>query len=82
MMAKNGGRRGTRSSARNRDRAELALSQETIAARAYEIYLARGAGGGRDLDDWLEAERELKSTGEGGIPEHGRSMAGAAALPA
>ena len=32
---------------------------EAIACRAYELYLARGAQHGRDLDDWLEAEREL-----------------------
>jgi hypothetical protein len=30
-----------------------------VAARAYELYLARGGNDGRDLDDWLEAEREL-----------------------
>lgn len=33
--------------------------QEQIARRAYELYLARGATHGRDLDDWLQAEREL-----------------------
>jgi len=26
--------------------------------RAYEIYLSRGAGGS-DVEDWLQAEREL-----------------------
>ena len=30
-----------------------------IACRAYELFLARGAQHGRDLDDWLQAEREL-----------------------
>jgi hypothetical protein len=34
-------------------------SEEEIAQRAYEIYLQRGAGDGSDLDDWLQAEREL-----------------------
>lgn len=34
-------------------------THETIAVRAYEIYVNRGAYHGRDLDDWLEAEREL-----------------------
>ena len=29
--------------------------------RAYEIYVGRGASPGSDLDDWLEAERELGS---------------------
>jgi hypothetical protein len=36
-------------------------SSEEIRNRAYEIYLARGASHGGDLDDWLEAERELKA---------------------
>jgi len=27
--------------------------------RAYELYLARGAQPGRELEDWLQAEREL-----------------------
>jgi hypothetical protein len=34
-------------------------SHEAIAKRAFELYLARGASHGRDLADWLEAEREL-----------------------
>ena len=33
---------------------------EQIRRRAYEIYLARGEQSGRDLDDWLQAERELE----------------------
>ena len=33
--------------------------RERVAARAYELYLARGGGDGRDMDDWLEAEREF-----------------------
>lgn len=31
--------------------------QEEIAKVAYELYLKRGCVHGRDLDDWLEAER-------------------------
>ena len=31
-----------------------------IARRAYEIYQNRGGYDGADLDDWLEAERQLK----------------------
>ena len=34
-----------------------------IARRAYEIYESRGATGGTDLDDWLQAERELSGVG-------------------
>ena len=32
---------------------------DDIAQRAYERYLERGGGDGRDFDDWIEAEREL-----------------------
>ena len=35
------------------------VTEEEIRLRAYEIYLARGAAPGRELDDWLQAEREL-----------------------
>jgi hypothetical protein len=33
---------------------------EEIRRRAYEIYRERGDQPGRELDDWLQAERELK----------------------
>jgi transposase len=33
---------------------------EEIRRRAYLIYLERGQQPGRELDDWLQAERELK----------------------
>ena len=33
--------------------------QEQIEARAHEIYIARGAQPGHELDDWLQAEREI-----------------------
>jgi len=33
---------------------------EEIRRRAYEIYLERGEQPGLDLDDWLQAERELE----------------------
>ena len=36
-------------------------TQAEIARRAYEIYRARGGAPGCDLDDWLQAERELKA---------------------
>lgn len=32
-----------------------------IAAEAYAIYLSRGGDHGRDQDDWLEAERRIKT---------------------
>jgi len=36
---------------------------EKIRLRAYEIYLERGEQPGRELDDWLQAERELEGGG-------------------
>lgn len=32
---------------------------ERIERRAYEIYQARGGTGGRAMDDWLQAERDI-----------------------
>lgn len=34
---------------------------ETIRERAFEIYAARGSAAGHELDDWLQAERELRA---------------------
>src|SRR5260370_652587 len=34
--------------------------EDEIKLRAYEIYLERGEQPGRELDDWLQAERELE----------------------
>ena len=34
-------------------------SDESIRLRAYEIYCERGGQAGHELDDWLQAEREL-----------------------
>lgn len=36
-------------------------SHEEVERRAYEIYVARGGIHGQDLEDWLQAERELKA---------------------
>ncbi len=35
-------------------------NSDAVARRAYEIYQSRGGSDGADLDDWLEAERQLK----------------------
>ena len=34
-------------------------TDEQIARRAYELYLNRGQISGHELEDWLQAEREL-----------------------
>ncbi len=36
-----------------------------IARRAHELYEARGGQDGRDLDDWLKAEREIDAEIDG-----------------
>jgi hypothetical protein len=38
---------------------EINLPREHIAIRAYELYLERGATDGHDVEDWLQAEREV-----------------------
>jgi len=38
---------------------EAASLHEQIAIRAHEIYQTRGSEAGRELDDWLQAEREV-----------------------
>jgi hypothetical protein len=40
--------------------ANHAPSHEEIRRRAYEIYLEHGSFPGSELDDWLQAERELQ----------------------
>jgi len=35
------------------------ITEDAIAQRAYALYLARGREGGHDVEDWLQAEREL-----------------------
>ena len=32
-----------------------------IARRAYDLYQARGCQPGHDVDDWVQAERELRA---------------------
>ena len=34
--------------------------QERVARRAYELFERRGYEPGRDMDDWLEAERQVR----------------------
>jgi hypothetical protein len=47
------------------DTFDSAPTPEEIAAEAHAIYRARGSTDGRDLDDWLEAERALKARRRG-----------------
>lgn len=37
---------------------------ERIAARAFELYEARGGEHGQDIDDWLQAEQQIDNETE------------------
>jgi hypothetical protein len=39
------------------------MTDSDIARRAYDLYLARGCAHGHDVEDWLQAERELRGVG-------------------
>ena len=43
--------------------AVLIVTDEAIAVRAYQLYLARGGAHGQDVEDWLQAEAEVRRTG-------------------
>lgn len=45
-------------------------ADEEIAQRAYELYLARGGADGHDLEDWLEARRQLEDPGDRDVIAH------------
>ena len=38
----------------------VGITDSDIARRAYELYEQRGGEHGHDMDDWLQAERELR----------------------
>lgn len=54
-------------------REELAHStrDQDIRNRAYGIYLERGGQSGNELDDWLQAERELSPPALPEVPQCG-----------
>jgi hypothetical protein len=41
--------------------AKPAPTHDEIRSRAYEIYRERGSLPGREVEDWLQAERELET---------------------
>jgi hypothetical protein len=43
-------------------------TESEIARRAHEIFVARGGAPGGELDDWLQAERELQAPSSGASP--------------
>lgn len=57
------GSRGTQLTAAPREAAEL---QARIAKRAYELFEQRGGQDGYALEDWLQAEREIRAAAQRG----------------
>jgi hypothetical protein len=45
----------------NGNTGNIELSHNEIAEAAYQRYLNRGGAHGQDIDDWMEAERELRA---------------------
>ena len=43
--------------------------EERVHRRAYELYVERGNESGSELDDWLQAEEEIRSAEEQTVKE-------------
>jgi hypothetical protein len=41
---------------------QATVTNSDIVRRAYDLYLGRGCEHGRDVEDWLQAERELRGS--------------------
>jgi hypothetical protein len=44
---------------------EMLSIEERIERRAYELYVQRGKQSGSELEDWLQAETEVRQTQDG-----------------
>ena len=67
-MAKSAGRKSNQAVATVADRSAKVLTdgsanvtEHDIVRRAYDLYKQRGCEHGHDVDDWLQAERELRA---------------------
>ena len=49
------------------------VTDADIARRAYDLYLARGGEPGHDVEDWLQAERDLRGAVEGRMQDRHRA---------
>lgn len=50
-----------------------AVTDADVARRAYDLYLARGGEPGHDVEDWLQAERDLRGAVEGLMQDRQRA---------
>jgi hypothetical protein len=51
-------------------------SKTEISRRAYALYLLRGCGDGRDVEDWVRAEKELSDEYVAGTAKTKTAQAG------
>ena len=49
------------------------VTDADIARRAYDLYLARGGEPGHDVEDWLQAERDLRGDVDGLMQDRQRA---------
>lgn len=56
--------------------------EERIRLRAYQLYVQRGNQPGSDLDDWLQAEEEIRKAEEEAIDEASQESFPASDSPA
>ena len=60
----------TQATQKQNQKTESALdAAQLIQKRAYERYLARGQTPGRELEDWLQAERDVRTREERQVTE-------------
>ena len=56
--------------------------EERIRLRAYELYVQRGSQSGSELDDWLQAEEEIRRAEDEAIEEASKESFPASDPPA
>jgi hypothetical protein len=56
--------------------------EERIRRRAYELYVERGNQSGSEIDDWLQAEEEIRRAEDEGIDEESEESFPASDPPA
>jgi hypothetical protein len=72
-------RRGTSPTTRSAATAARVVQSDAIAEKAHALFVARGGGHGYDLDDWLEAERQLGAAAKKPAARASRAARSAAA---
>jgi Protein of unknown function (DUF2934) len=59
---KTGARAATPGDRATKVQTDRAVSERDIARHAYDLFVARGREHGHDVEDWIQAERALRTT--------------------